>query len=161
MAQSIFKAQAEMRDLNAALMLRFKYDSESSVAIGQLNQVLLGADANGWPTAFYSVGGNLAEGQPVIGIRIRGFAVPAPDEFNQQQWAYAPHQLEIAYELNSSGFPIPELTDLFTAMFESTNTGICILQKPIANGTAVSVASMNAAVVAQELNNLYWANKGV
>jgi hypothetical protein len=159
--QSTAKALAEMRDLNAALLLRFQYNSEASVAIGQLNTVLLGADAQGWPTAFYSVGGNLAEGQPVVGIRIRGFAVPAPDEFGQQQYAYAPHQLEIAYELNSSGFPIPEVTDLFTALFESTNTGICVLQKPIANGTAVSVASMNAAAVEQELNNLYWANKGV
>lgn len=154
MAQSLAKSQAEARDLAEKLALR--YANSASI-----NSVRQAADAQGWPMLFMSVSANEAEAQPVIAIRIKGLQRPNPDIFNQSQYAYAPHTLELAYELAGSGSPIPSAKDLFIAMFESTKTGIAILQKEIANGTAVSEASMNAAAVASELNDLYWPNKGV
>jgi hypothetical protein len=152
--QSTAKALAEARDLAAALTLRLANSSS-------INFVRQAADAQNWPMLFLSVGGNEAEGQPVIVLRIKGLVRPNPDVFGQVQYAYAPHTLELAYELASSAKPIPSAHDLFIAMFESTKTGITILQEEIANGTAVTEASMNASNPVSELNDLYWPNKGV
>lgn len=144
-----------MRDLKEHLDLRYANGAG-------INSSRLAADANGWPMLFLSVGGNEAEGQPVIVLRIKGLSVPALDQFQQAQYAYAPHTLELAYEAGSvAGHGIPVEADLLKAMFESTKTGITVLQEEIANGTAVTEASMNAAVVTSELNDLYWPNKGV
>lgn len=157
--QNTFKPMALLRDLNANLLLRYQYNSAAGV--GQLNTVALGADANNWPTALYSVGGNVAEGQPVVAIIIQGYQVPAPDEFGNIQYAYSPQRLLLAYELASDGAPLPEVTDLFAALFESTNTGVAVYQIALPNGTAVTAANVNAAAVTQELNNTWWPNKGV
>jgi len=153
MAQSIAKSMAEARDLASVLSLRYAHGAG-------INSVRQAADAQGWPMLFLS-NGSEAEGAAVIVLRIKGLQRPNPDIFNQTQYAYAPHSLELAYELDVNGKPIPTASDLFKAMFESTKTGIAILQKEIANGTAVSEASMNAAAVLSELNDLYWPNKGV
>lgn len=152
--KSISKAQACMRDLCEKLSLRLAGSSS-------IDSVRQSADSEGWPMAFLSDGGSEVEGAAVIALRIKGLAVLPKDQFQNDQYAYAPHQLEIAYELDADGFPIPVQSDLLKAMFESTKTGICILQKEIANGTAVSAASMDAADVKSELNDLYWPNKGV
>jgi hypothetical protein len=152
--KSISKAQAEMRDLKEKLDLRYANGAG-------INSSRLAADAQGWPMLFLSVSLNEAVAASVLAIRIKGLQMPAPDQFQQVQYAYAPHTLELAYELNGAGSPIVSESDLMKAMFESTKTGITILQKEIANGTAVSEASMNAAVVLSELNDLYWPNKGV
>jgi hypothetical protein len=152
--QSIHKSAATMRDLKAALDLRFSNGAG-------INSSRLAADAQSWPMLFLSVAGNEAAGQPCIAIRIKGLVRPNPDIFQQTQWAYAPHTLEIAFEKDVNSKPSPALADLLSVMFECTKTGITILDKEIANGTAVSEASMNAAVVAVELNDLYWPNKGV
>lgn len=153
MAKSVFKAQAEARDLANNLSLR--------LTGANLNTVRQANDAGGWPMIFLSVGANEAEGQPVMLLRIMGYAVPAPDVFGQQQYAYAPHTLELAYELKSTGAPFPVESDILKVMYESTMTGITILQKEIANGTAVTETSLNAAAVVSELNNTFWPNKGV
>jgi len=152
--QSINKANAVMRDLVAALNLRYAGSSN-------INFIRQAADAQNWPEAFLSVGGNESEGQPVILLRIKGIQMPAPDVFGNVQYAYSPHSLEVGYELNSAGSPTPIASDLLKAVFESTKTGITLLQKEIAHGTAVTEASLNAASVVSELNDLYWANKGV
>lgn len=157
--QNTFKPQAVLRDLNQNLLLRYQYNSANGV--GALNTVALGADANSWPTAVYSVGGNVAEGQPVVAIIIQGYQVPAPDEFGNTQYAYAPQKLLLGYELSGGGAPLPAVTDLFAALFESTNTGVAVYQIALPNGTAVTAANINAAAVTQELNNTWWPNKGV
>jgi hypothetical protein len=153
---SIAKAATTMRDLAEKLGLR--YANSASI-----NTVRQAADAQGWPMLFCSVAGNEAEAQAVIVLRMKGLAVPALDQFGQPQYAYAPHTMELAYEAGSvAGHGIPVESDLLKAMLEATKTGVTILQKEIANGTAVTEASMNAAVVASELQaNLYWPNKGV
>jgi hypothetical protein len=152
---SIAKAAATMRDLAEKLGLR--YANSASI-----NTVRQAADAQGWPMLFCSVAGNEAAGQQVIVLRMKGLAVLAKDQFQQAQFAYAPHTLEISYELAvSSVEPYAYPSDLLKAMFEATKTGVTILQKEIANGTAVTEASMNAAPVVSELNDLYWPNKGV
>lgn len=152
--KSINKAQATMRDLCEKLALR--YAGSSSI-----DTVRQSADAAGWPMAFLSDGGVETAGSDVIVLRIKGLSVLPLDQFQQAQFAYAPHTLEFAYELDANGKPEPVQADILKAMFESTNTGITILQKEIADGTAVSEASMDAAAVVAELNNLYWPNKGV
>lgn len=151
--QSIAKSVATMRDLEEHLKLRFTGSA--------INSVREANDAQGWPMLFCSVGGSEVEGASVIALRMKGLAVPAKDQFQQNQFAYAPHTLEVAYELTSGGAPIPAASDLLKAVFEATKTGVCILQKEIANGTAVTEASINAAAVVSELNDLYWPNKGV
>ena len=146
---------AEARDLAEKLALRYAKSAS-------IDTVRAASDAQGWPMLFCSQASS-GEGEsfPVILIRIKGLQVPAKDQFQQVQFAYAPHSLEIAYELTSGGKPIPSESDLWKAVFESTKTGIALLQKEIANGTAVSEASLNAAAVVSELNDLYWPNKGV
>lgn len=152
--KSLNKAQATSRDLAEHLGLRFANSAS-------LNTVRQAADAAGWPMLFCSIGGSEVEGAAVVVLRIRGLSVLPLDQFQQAQFAYAPHQLEIAYELTSGGAPIPAESDIFKVLFESTLTGMIILQKEIANGTAVTEAAMNAAAVVSELNNLYWPNKTV
>ena len=153
--KSVNKAQATMRDLKEKLDLRYANGAA-------INSSRLAADASGWPMLFLSVSGNEAEGQPVIALRIKGLQVPAPDQFQQVQFAYAPHTLELAREDGAvAGHGIPLDSDLLKAMFECTKTGITVLEKEIANGTAVTEASMNAASVVNELNDLYWPNRGV
>lgn len=152
--KSLSKAQATMRDLKEHLDLRYANGAG-------INSSRLAADAQGWPMLFLSVSGSEVEGAAVIALRIKGLSVPALDQFQQAQVAYAPHTLELAYEITSGGAPIPVESDILKSMFESTKTGITILQKEIANGTAVTEASMNAAAVVAEMNDLYWPNKGV
>lgn len=152
--QSIAKSMAEARDLAEKLSLRFAGSST-------IDTVRQSVDAQGWPMLFCSDGASEVEGASVILIRIKGLAVLPKDQFQQNQFAYAPHTLEVAYELTAGGKPIPLESDLWKAVFESTKTGIALLQKEIANGTAVSEASSNAAAVLSELNDLYWPNKGV
>lgn len=152
--KSINKAQSCMRDLCEKLSLRYAGSST-------IDTVRQAADANGWPMAFLSDGGVETAGSDVIVLRIKGLSVLPLDQFQQAQFAYAPHQLEIAYELDANGKPEPEAKDLLKAMFECTKTGIKIIQEEIADGTAVSEASMNASSPVSELNDLYWPNKGV
>ena len=118
-------------------------------------------DANGWPMLFVSTAGNEAAGQPVIAIRISNPDAVSKDIFGNATSAYAPHNLELAYELQGADNPAPTDVTLLQVAFEVTKTGVKQQIKEIAAGTAVSEASMNAAAVAVEMDELYWPLKSI
>jgi hypothetical protein len=152
--QSAAKADALVRDLADKLAKRYANGPG-------LNSLRIANDAQGWPMIFISTGGNEAEGQPVVLIRIRNVDMVSKDVFGNSTFAYAPHTLEFAYELASSNDPIPTLADLAAAQFESIKTGVRFQLKTIANGTAVTEASLNAAAPVADLEELYWPTKSV
>jgi len=128
-----------------------------------INTVRQAQDANGWPMIFLSHAGNEAEGQPVIVVRLMNINVGATDIFGNATLPFTPTQCEIAYELTSGGAPYPTTADLTTVIFQVTRTGVIVVNEPIANGTAVTEASMNAAQTAgpaQVLRDIDWRNSG-
>ena len=128
-----------------------------------INTVRQTQDANGWPMIFMSVNGNEAEAQPVIAIRLQNINVGATDIFGNATLPFTPTQCEIAYELTSGGLPTPAFADLTTVIFQVTRTGVIVENEPIAHGTAVTEASMNAAQTAgvtQVLKDIDWRNQG-
>lgn len=153
--KSVAKAAALMRDVADKLKIRYPASSAG------LNTVRQALDANGWPMIFLSHNANEAEAQPVIALRCMAVDAVSKDVFGNALIAFAPHALELAYELNATSRPIPLGSDVMIADYESINTGVKIQLKEIANGTAVSEASMNAASPTLEIENLYWPTKGV
>lgn len=151
--KSTAQAQAQARELAEKLAKRFK----GSATIDTVRQA---NDANGWPMIFCSDAGNEAAGQPVIAIRISNPDAVSKDIFGNATSAYAPHNLELAYELDGTEGE-PSRKDLAVVQFEAAKTGIKQQIKEIADGTAVSEASMNAASAALELDELYWPLKSV
>ena len=151
--KSTAKAEALARDLAEKLKVRYA----GSASIDTVRQA---KDAQGWPMIFCSDAGNEAAGQPVIAIRIRNVDMVSKDVFGNDTFAYAPHALEIAYELDSANIE-PSRTDLLIAEYEAIKTGVKVQLKEIADATAVTEASMNAAAVTLELEDLYWPTKGV
>lgn len=152
--KSTAQAQAQARDLAEKLAKRFK----GSATIDTVRQA---NDANGWPMIFCSRSANEAAGQPVIAIRIQNPDAVSKDIFGNATSAYAPHNLEVAYEVSAANNPFPADLDLITALFEATKTGIKQQIKEIATGTAVSEASMNAKAADLELDELYWPLKSI
>jgi len=152
--QSAAKAEALVRDLADKLSKRYQNGPG-------VNSLRLANDANGWPMIFISANGNEAEGQSVILIRIRNVDMVSKDVFGNSTFAYAPHALELAYELSAANNPIPTDVDLITAEYEAIKTGVRFQLKEIANGTAVSEASLNAAAPSADLEELYWPTKSV
>jgi len=151
--KSTAKAEALLRDVADKLKVRFANGAG-------INTVRAARDANGWPMLFLS-NGSEAEGASVIAIRISAVDAVSKDVFGNALVAFAPHALEFAYELTASDNPIPTDKDLLTAWYEAQKTGVKMQLKEIANGTAVTEASINAAAVALELDELYWPTKGV
>jgi len=152
--QSNAKAVALCRDLADKLAKRYA----GSATIDSVRQAF---DASGWPMIFLSRGLNEAAGQPVILIRIKNVDMVSKDVFGNATSAYAPHVMEVAYELQAANNPTPSDADLLVANFEAIKTGVRYQLKEIANGTAVSEASLNAASVAADLEELYWPTKSV
>lgn len=154
--KSTAKAIALARDLADKLSKRY------AAGAAGLNTVRQAFDANGWPMIFCSHNANEAEGQPVLAIRISNPDAVSKDIFGQQTNAYAPHILEVAYELTATAnCPEVSAADRASAEFESIKVGARYQIKEIANGTAVSEASMNAASPAADLDELYWPTKSV
>jgi len=151
--KSTAKAEALMRDVADKLAIRFKGGAS-------INSVRQAKDANGWPMLFLS-NGNEAAGQPVIALRIQAADAVSKDVFGNALIAFAPHALEVSYELTAVNNPIPTDADLLTAEYEAIKTGVKIQLKELANGTAVTEAAMNAASASLELDELYWPAKGV
>jgi hypothetical protein len=151
--QSTSKAVGLSRDLHDRLALRTK----GSASINTIREAM---DAQGWPMLFCSVGGNEAAGQPVIGIRIKNIDVGAVDNFGNATLPFAPHNCEIAYELNGAGAPTPSAKDLVLAVVECSKMGTIISQEAIANATAVSEASMNASSPISVIKDIDWSNLG-
>lgn len=154
--QSTATAAALVSNLNDKLSKRL------ALGITALNTIRLANDPNGWPMMFISVGGNEAEGQPVLVVRISAVQSPSPDIFGNSQYALAPHICEIAYEAGStSGSSEVALLDRTLCDYEIFKAGTRIQVKAIANGTAVTAASMTAASPILDLQDLYWPTKTV
>lgn len=152
--KSTAKAEALLRDVADKLKVRL-------AANATVNTVRQAKDANGWPMLFLSAGGNEAAGQPVVGIRITAANAVSKDVFGNDLIAFAPHNLEFAYELTAADNPIPTDVSVFIAWYEAQKTGVAMNLKELANGTAVTEANMNAATASIVLDELYWPTKGV
>lgn len=148
--KSTAKAQACLRDLADKLRLRFPSKT-----------VREAKDANAWPMLFVSDSGNEAAGQSVIAIRMSAADAVSKDVFGNQLTAFAPHLVEVAWELTAANNPIPTDADIFVALREIFAIGARTQLKEIANATAVTEASMNSAAVAADVEDLYWLTKSV
>jgi hypothetical protein len=153
--KSTAKAEALARDLAEKLKLRIA--GSASGRVDTLRQV---KDAAGWPVIFLSDNGNEAAGQPVIALRIKGVDAVSKDILGNSIVAAAPHALEVAYELDGTEAE-PSRLDLLKVMFEALKLGTKLQVKEIADGTAVTIANMDAASVDEESDWLYWPTKGV
>ena len=154
MLYSIDKAVGLARDLADEFKMRFANGAG-------LNTVRQAQDTAGWPMIFLSVNGNEAEGHPVIGLRIKNIDVGATDIFGNATLPFAPHQCEVAFEINS-GVPIPSTSDLTTVIFQVSRTGVILAEEAI-NGVAINQASMDAALAAGPspvLKDIDWRNSG-
>ncbi len=152
--KSLAKADALLRDVADKLKVRL-------AGSATIDTVRAARDSAGWPMLFLSDAGNEAAGQAVIALRIKAVDAVSKDVFGNDLIAFAPHKLEVAYELTAANNPIPTDVDLLIAEYESIKTGVAIQLKELANGTAVTAANMDAAAVAIELDELYWPTKGV
>lgn len=152
--KSTAKAEALVRGIADNLRVRLA----GSASIDTVREA---RDSQGWPMLFLSDGGNEAAGQAVIALRIRAVDAVSKDVFGNDLVAFAPHALDLAYELAAANNPIPTDVDILKAEFEAIKTGVKLQLKELANGTAVTAANMDAAAAAVELEDLYWPTKGV
>src|SRR5665213_3239528 len=95
------KSLALARDLADRLTVRLQNNASPS-----LHQVVESfyIDANGasWPVLTVSRGGSVAAGQPVVVIEISNVDMVSKDIFGNQTFAYAPHVLQLGYELSAA-----------------------------------------------------------
>lgn len=154
--QNLAKAESLIRELKERLAFR-------EVAGGsRYDTVRQDKDSQGYPILFLSHGGNEAAGQPVIAVRIKQIDAVSKDIFGSSMNAYAPHNAEIAYELDANSKPTPDAKDVASAMLELARDGLKIDIKEIAHNTAVTASAMDAASPAQSYeNDLRWPTKGV
>ena len=151
--QSNAKAIALIRDLADVLAKRYS----GSSTIDTVRQAF---DSNNWPYLVCSDGGVETAGSDVILIRISNVDAVSKDIFGNQTFAYAPHLLELAYELNGADSE-PSHADLLKAEFEAMLLGCRVQIKEIADGTPVTAANVSAASAIADLENLYWPTKSV
>jgi hypothetical protein len=154
------------RDLADRLTLRL----ENQTAGGALNTVTQSADEYGYPIIVVSHGGTVSEGSPVVWMRLTNLFEPGTgdttpagspvDVFGNPSLPYTPTVCQIAYELTSGGAPIPTVTDYSTCLFEVARTGVVVREYAIANGTAVTETSVNAATPLIELRDIDNGYKG-
>lgn len=152
--KSLAKADALLRDVADKLKVRY-------AGSATIDTVRASRDSAGWPMLFLSDGGTETAGASVIALRIKAVDAVSKDVFGNDLVAFAPHKLEVAYELTAANNPIPTDVDLLIAEFEAIKTGVAFQLKELANGTAVTAANMDAQAVAIELDDLYWPTKGV
>jgi hypothetical protein len=154
MIKSLASADATLRDL--AERLRRKV--AGSALIDTVRET---RDSDGWPMLFLSDGGTETAGSDVIAIRMKAIDAVSKDVFNNALNAFTPHSMEVAYELDANAKPEPEATDLAQVLAECAKTGVAIQIKEIADATAVSATSMDAAAVAKEIEaDDLWPTKG-
>lgn len=146
-------ANGAARDLADRLSLRFSNGSG-------LNTVRQTQDAQGWPELFVSHNGVESEGNPVIFIRLSNIDVGATDIFGNSTLPFTPTQTQLAYELNGAGAPIPTVADYSTCLFEIARMGTVVQEIAIANGTAVTFTTVQAATPVQTLKDIDWGFKG-
>lgn len=153
--KNIAKADALLRTLAEDLQLRIQ-----GAAAGRVDTVREAKDAAGYPVLVLSDGGTETAGNPVIFIRVKQIDMVSKDVFGNDLFAYAPHVAELAYELDGTEAE-PSRLDVALVMFELAKLGVKIQIKEIADTTAVTATSVDAAAVAQELDWLRWPTKGV
>lgn len=141
------------RDLADRLSLRFTNGTG-------LNTVRQTQDAQGWPELFISHNGVETESNPVVFIRLSNIDVGAIDIFGNSTLPFTPTQTQIAYELNGAGAPIPTTADYTTCLFEIARMGTVVQEIAVANGTAVTYTSVQAATPVQTLKDIDWGYKG-
>jgi hypothetical protein len=154
--QSTAKAIALIRGLHSNLKNRLENNAG-------VNTISFAFDSNNWPyLLIFNATDGIAEGNPVIFIRISNVPMVSTDIFGNATYAYSPDLLEFAYELSSGGAPLPARADIITCEYESILTGVQFQLKELANGTAVTAANVSADVSpVVSLDNLYWPTKGV
>jgi len=156
------KPIALLRDLGNKLQIRFNFLNANNSGLNSLIQGFY-TDANGaqWPyILLYNATAGLGEGNPVVYIEISCVDAVSKDIFNNELYAYAPELMQIGYELAAGpGAPIPSRSDLEIINFEAIKTGVQLQLKEVAPATAVTAASVNAAVPVVALDELYWPTK--
>lgn len=155
MLYSIDHAVGVARDLADDFRMRFAGSST-------IDTVRQSQDSAGWPVLFLSDGGNEAAGQPVIALRLKNINVGASDIFGNASLPFTPTQCEFAFELNGAGRPFPSTADFSIVLAQVARTGVIIAEEAIANGTAVTVAAMDAAEASASpvIKDIDWGNKG-
>lgn len=153
--KNLAKAEALIRQLAEDLTIR-----TAGAAAGRVDRVREAKDSEGYPFLVLSDNGNEAAGQPVIFIRIKQIDAVSKDIFGNDLKAYAPHVCELAYELDTTEAE-PSRLDIAMVMFELAKLGVKIEVKEIADGTAVTAASVDADAASLELDWLRWPTKGV
>lgn len=156
------KAIALLRDLQDKLSKRLAYNG---VSVNSISSSFGAADAAGgsFPYLLISENGNVAEGQPVIYVKIAAQDMISKDIFGNDTDSYAPHKLYVAYELSgvAGTNPIPNHADIAAVLFESIKTGVALNLVELANGTQVTDANVAAASPIAVLDELYWPTKGI
>lgn len=148
--KSTAKSQALIRDLKDKLAARFPSKTLREAR-----------DTNGWAMLVMSASGDESTGEDVIAIRIKGVDAVSKDVFGNDLTAFAPHVMELAFEQDANDKPIPSAADLAKVSWEAFRLGVKAQIKEIANGTAVSESSMDAADATAEIDDLHWPTKGV
>lgn len=149
--KSTAKAFAQARQLKDALSLRLKLSAS-------INSVREDKNAAGEPVLILSKNGNEAAGQAVVGICIRPANAVSKDVFGRELFAYTPHIIEIATEEDA---PVTHL-DLLAIQLELAKVGMKESVKVIAEGTAVTAATIAAASeVASFEYEVQWPAKGI
>lgn len=155
------KAVALIRDLGDKLSKRL---TSTGSGINTVTTAFY-TDSNGaqWPYLLcYNASAGLTAGNPVIYVEITGIDAVSKDVFNNTLYAYAPHKLLLGYELGAAGNQtIPTHSDILTVEFEAIKTGVALSLIELANTTAVTAASVNAATPVVTLDELYWPTKNV
>ena len=153
------KSLALIRDLADRLTVRLS----ANAGINTVTESFY-VDANNasWPVLTLSHNGVVTEGNPVVMIEISNVDMISKDIFGNQTYAYAPHLLQLGYELTAGGAaPEPARADLAVIQFEAQTCGCEYQLKEIANGTAVTAAALNAAAPVVDIQPLYWPTKSV
>lgn len=154
MLSSFAKAESLIRNLKQELDLRLA----NSTSIDTVREL---KDSAGWPALMLSDGGVETAGNPVILVRAKGHDAVSPDILGNSFQAYAPHNLDLAYELDGTEAE-PSRLDLAKVLHSCTKQGAKIQIHQVADGTAVTTTSMDATAVALELEfDLRWPTKGV
>jgi hypothetical protein len=153
------KALALIRDLADRLTVRLQANAAGINTVTESFYV----DANNasWPVLTLSHNGVITEGNPVVMIEISNVDMISKDIFGNQTYAYAPHLLQLGYELTSGGAPEAARADLAVIQFEAQTCGCEYQLKEIANGTAVTAVTLNAAAPVVDIQPLYWPTKSV
>jgi len=159
------KAIALLRDVADKLSKRLAFANPSGPGLNTVTTAFSAPDAAGgtWPYLLITSGGNAAEGQPVVYVKISAQDMVSKDIFGNDTDSYAPHVLTFAYELTGAAGTnsIPSHADILACEFETIKTGVAFTLKELANGTAVTDANVTAAAVTATYDELYWPTKGV